>query len=95
MIKLGRVAEILRQRGYEKGSQYLFEYLVEQQNAMNKSLNELAQQQIAIIDTISNVVQGTSAMRDGMMEMLKKTGLAEAEDMADEPSTYNIGEKPQ
>jgi molecular chaperone GrpE (heat shock protein) len=74
-MKSRDVEVILRQRGLEGGTLYILTSLVEQVNQLEKNLNDVAQVQHQMTDTVANVVEGSLGMRDQMMQTLRKAGV--------------------
>ena len=95
-MKTHMVRQVISNMGTEQGVIYMLETLTEQINSQQKSIMELAKQQLEMIDTLQNVVNGAHAMREQMVSSMKKVGLIGSEEDDLGPSTYNIGEgKPQ
>ncbi len=91
-MKIGSVKDKLRELGENRGTLYMFEYLVEQNNVKTKQIAELTKLVEQLVDTVTNVVNGTVGMREQMIASMKRAGLKMEEDDLD-PSTHNIGMK--
>ncbi len=94
MIKTKEIEFILRNKGFEKGTIHILEALNEQVRTINKQQIDLANNCIKIVETLDNVVNGATGMRDEMMKKLKSAGLMT--DVSDDglgASTHGIGDK--
>lgn len=93
-MKARQVEELLKNRGMERGTVHMLTYLVERNNALESQLNQMAQMQMQMVDTLQNVVTGTTGMRTQMIKTLRENGInVESEDDGLGPSTQHIGEQ--
>lgn len=90
-MKTHLVREKIKELGGERGVIYMLEHLQEQVNEQKRTILEMGQQLLAMVNTLGNVVEGTVNMRRGMESALKRSGImVESEDDGLDPSTHNI-----
>lgn len=98
-MKAREVEQIFKTHGAERGALVVCTALVEQVNQIEKNLKETAMLTHQLVDTVSNVVEGTHAMRGQMIGSLKKAGISvDSEEVESDglgPATNLIGENKQ
>lgn len=79
-MKSRQVSEILRNQGYERGTQVILEALAEDVNTLKRHQSEMAGMMDKVITALNNVVMGAQGMREEMRRSMRKAGLLEHED---------------
>jgi len=89
-MKIGAVQENLKNRGFERGTQYVLELQQEQINTLKRQVKELTQMTEQLVDTLQNVVNGAVGMKEQMMKTLASNGLVASPEDDLDPSTHNL-----
>ena len=95
-MKANQIEDALKQRGMERGTLYVLTALAEQINSIERAMIGVTKTQIAVVDSLQNVVNGTAMMKSELMKELKKSGMMVNAENADDglgDSTHMIGEK--
>ena len=79
-FKTRQIEQIILEKGFERGIKFVVEAQNETIRELRKSITEMAQQQMQMIDTMANVVNGAGAMKAEFEKQMKKAGLVEPQD---------------
>lgn len=90
-MKTRQIEDAIKNSGFEKAIKHAVEGHNEELRELRKIVGELAQQQMQMIDTLHNVVNGAGAMKQEMIKQLKQAGLYKEDDGLG-VSTQSIGE---
>ena len=91
-MKTRDIENVLKNRGFEKGTLYMLQALNEENRTLRKSVTELAQLLNHMVDTMQNVVNGVHGMREEQIKALKKAGVLMDDTVASEmgPNTQDM-----
>lgn len=90
-MKTNMIQDVLRNKGFERGVQYILEQQNEDIATIKKNMLALANMFNQMTDSLNNVVRGTEGMKLHLEKQMKKAGiLVEADDLP--ANTKRLGE---